>query len=105
MGQENGLCKESAYSYTGVDTGSCESSSCSSVASISSYKDVEEESESALKTAVGTKGPVSVAIEADKSHFQLYESGVLTGTSACGTNIDHGVLVVGYGSDSGTGTD
>merc|ERR1712167_395628 len=78
-------------------------SSCDSTASISSYKDVTEDSESALKTAVGTKGPVSVAIEADTSHFQLYESGVLTGTSACGTSIDHGVLVVGYGTDEDSG--
>ena len=42
-------------------------------------------------------GPVSIAIEADTKAFQLYKSGVLTG-DACGTNLDHGVLVVGYGS-------
>ena len=43
------------------------------------------------------KVPVSVAIEADKPAFQHYKSGILTG-SACGTKLDHGVLVVGYGS-------
>ena len=47
------------------------------------------------------KGPVSVAIEADKSAFQSYKSGVITG-SACGTNLDHGVLAVGWGSENGT---
>lgn len=38
---------------------------------------------------------------ADKSVFQLYSSGVLD-DSACGTSLDHGVLVVGYGSDGGS---
>merc|ERR1712160_132240 len=53
-----------------------------------------------LKAALD-KGPVSVAIEADKIAFQAYQSGVLTG-SACGTQLDHGVLAVGYGTENGT---
>jgi len=44
--------------------------------------------------------PTSVAIEADTTVFQSYKSGILN-SPACGTNLDHGVLVVGYGSQSG----
>ncbi len=51
-----------------------------------------------LKEAVSI-GPVSIAIEADTKEFQLYTSGVLTGDS-CGTNLDHGVLIVGYGVEN-----
>jgi C1A family cysteine protease len=40
--------------------------------------------------------PVSVAVEADQDVFQLYGGGVMT--KKCGTNLDHGVLAVGYGT-------
>merc|ERR1712170_156928 len=54
--------------------------------------------EQALMSALNQQ-PVSIAIEADKSIFQLYRSGVLTGL--CGSSLDHGVLAVGYGTEDG----
>jgi len=33
--------------------------------------------------------------------FQTYTSGVIT-SSSCGTNIDHAVLAVGYGTENNT---
>jgi len=47
-------------------------------------------------------GPVSVAIEADKTAFQSYTGGVLS-SDACGTQLDHGVLAVGWGTDPSAG--
>ncbi len=41
--------------------------------------------------------PVSVAIEADQREFQLYAGGIFD--APCGTQLDHGVLLVGYGTD------
>ena len=92
-----GMCTEASYAYTAKD-GSC--ASCAPVVSISSCVDVTPNNEQHLKEAVAM-GPVSVAIEADTKTFQLYTSGVIT-SSACGTNLDHGVLVAGYGTLNGT---
>jgi KDEL-tailed cysteine endopeptidase len=55
----------------------------------------------ALKTEIAN-GPVSVAIEADTFVFQFYSGGILNSKS-CGTNLDHGVVAVGYGVDSAKG--
>ncbi|GMI06861.1 hypothetical protein TrVE_jg13768 [Triparma verrucosa] len=101
--QENGgLCTEEDYPYTssGGSVSTCSSSSCTVVkgSTPSSWVDVKQ-SDAAMMSALDQQ-PVSIAIEADQQAFQLYSSGVMTGT--CGTNLDHGVLAVGYGTMDGT---
>ena len=51
-----------------------------------------------MKAALAQQ-PLAVAIEADKRVFQTYKSGILD-SSACGTKLDHAVLVVGWGTES-----
>ena len=55
----------------------------------------------ALKTAIAD-GPVSVAVEADTFVFQFYSGGILN-SAACGTNLDHGIVAIGYGVDATKG--
>jgi len=96
----NGIATEDSYPYTsgtGI-RGMCKSTG-GSVMKITGHVDVKSGDEAALKSAVAQQ-PVSIAIEADKSAFQLYKSGVLS-SPFCGTNLDHGVLLVGYGKDTG----
>jgi cathepsin L len=90
-----GLTTDKAYPYTATGPNTCVAKGLPVAAMASGFKDVPTNSQTALMTAV-VQQPVSVAIEADQSSFQLYSSGVLT--KACGTNLDHGVLLVGYGS-------
>jgi hypothetical protein len=91
-----GAYSEAAYPYKGVD-GSCKSGTV--VATLSSYTDVTPHNEGALMAALKIQ-PVSVAVEADTSVFQFYKSGVLD-NAGCGTNLDHGITLTGYGTDGG----
>jgi C1A family cysteine protease len=87
------VATESSYAYTARD-GSCKSSFTTAIpqGGVTGYSDVST-SASALKSALNSN-PVSVAIQADQSVFQQYTGGVIS--SGCGSNLDHGVLAVGY---------
>jgi len=92
-----GIESESEYPYTAMD-GTCMYANGEVEANLSGFKDVTANDSDALLAAVNV-GPVSVAIYADP--IQLYKSGVFT--KACNGQLDHGVLVVGYGTDEKTG--
>jgi cathepsin L len=94
-----GITSESQYPYTATGPNTCQTN-VTTVATISSFVDVTAGSETALLAAANI-GPVSVAIEADQQCFQFYSGGILSDPS-CGMQLDHGVLVVGYGTDAGT---
>jgi C1A family cysteine protease len=44
--------------------------------------------------------PVAVSVAASSMEFLLYTGGILTSPD-CGTELDHGVLAVGYGTENG----
>merc|ERR1719162_2877731 len=92
---QNGICTEAAYPYSsgGGSSGSCQNE-CNAAVTCDGHVSVP--GEDGLLSAI-SKGPVSVGIEADRSAFQLYKSGVLD-DEGCGRQIDHGVLAVGYGT-------
>ena len=93
---DNGICSDEEYPYQ-AKGGTCQK--CNPIVSMSNCVDVTPNNQVDLKEALSIN-PVSVAIEADTRTFQLYSSGVLT-SDACGTNLDHGVLTVGYGNEDG----
>jgi len=101
---ENGVCAGSDYPYVSGTTkveGTCESKKCNSAIKLtgSSCSDVTPKDELLLKFAVAQQ-PIAVAIEADTRYFQFYSGGILDSTE-CGTKLDHGVVIVGYGEDDG----
>lgn len=91
--RNRGVTSEANYPYEGVD-GTCHANKASAIVKITGYEVVPSNNEKALLKAVASQ-PVSVAIEAGGNDFQFYSSGVFTGK--CGTDVDHGVTVIGYG--------
>ena len=92
---DNGLCSNLSYPYIAED-GQCEKD-CKSLVQISNYSDIIKNNEEILKYAVQHQ-PISVAIQANKRSFQMYKSGIYS-DPYCGFELDHGVLLIGYGYD------
>ncbi len=93
-----GIDTDKDYPYLGRDARCDQYRKNAKVVTIDSYEDVPVNNEEALKKAVASQ-PVSVGIEGGGRAFQFYDSGIFTGK--CGTALDHGVNVVGYGTEKG----
>merc|ERR1719379_1144229 len=76
---------EADYPYTAKNGRSCKYEKSQGVGNVASFKDVQHMSVSQLKAALNI-APVSIAIDADKRVFQMYHSGVISGSS-CGTKL------------------
>ena len=98
--ENNGIDTEASYPYVARDE-RCRFNSANVGATDTGYVDVRHDDESALQEASATIGPISVAIDASHSSFQMYSSGVYYEPSCSTTQLDHGVLVVGYGTHNG----
>lgn len=101
----HGIASLSSYPYIS-QSGSYQSCRRDSTVKISiggviSYTMLTANSDSALMDALTNHGPVATAVSVANG-FQNYRSGILD-KSACGTDINHAVLVTGYGVDSATG--
>lgn len=91
-----GIDSEKEYPYLHDDDVKCEFQKGRSVMTVKGYKAVARIS-IAMKYAVANYGPISVAFEATDDLF-YYKSGVFDG-GKCTGQINHAVLIVGYGID------
>lgn len=96
----NGIDTEASYPYTAED-GTCSFNKANVGGTLKSYKNVPTGDETSLQNFVA-QGPVSVAIDASQNSFQFYSSGVYNEPACSSTQLDHGVLAIGWGVDSGT---
>jgi len=96
-----GIDTEATYPYTAQD-GNCQWNPSNSGATLASYVNVNSGDESDLQQKVWT-GPTSVAIDASQASFQMYTSGVYSDPNCSPTQLDHGVLAVGWNTDASGG--
>jgi len=95
----HGIDTENSYPYTAQD-GTCHYKSNSVGSTLQAYTNVQQGSESDLLNSVA-KAPTSIAIDASQPSFQMYSSGVYIEPDCSSTQLDHGVLAVGWGSQGG----
>ncbi|KAJ3641087.1 hypothetical protein Zmor_027607 [Zophobas morio] len=94
-----GIMSESAYPYE-AQLDNCRYDASQSVTSINGYYDLPSGDENSLANAVANNGPVSVAIDAT-DELQFYSQGIIYDSTCNDRDLNHGVLVVGYGSEGG----
>jgi len=95
-----GIDTEASYPYTATD-GTCRFKQNAIGATCTGFVDVKQGDESDLQKSVANNGPVSVAIDASNYSFQLYNGGIYDEENCSSTQLDHGVLAVGYGTENG----
>eukprot|EP00850_Spirogloea_muscicola_P014589 SM000106S13937 [mRNA] locus=s106:12715:16334:- [translate_table: standard] len=97
--ENGGVQTTAAYPYVAANQ-TCRATNQPNGASITSWDAVPQRDAVALAKAVANQ-PVIVFIEASAPDFQNYTGGVYDGS--CTSNLNHAVLVVGYGLDAASG--
>lgn len=97
----SGIMSEIDYPYE-AKNGHCDFDRSKVVAKCTGHVALKSGSEEALQKAVATVGPISAGIDAGHYTFILYSHGVYKSEDCSPRRLDHGVLVVGYGTEDGT---
>jgi cathepsin F len=95
--QWGGLWSEKDYPYKGRD-GTCQLDPKKVAASIANYTCLDDK-EDHMKEWIATKGPLPIALDA--TPFQTYRNGILDPKSCQTKQLNHAVMIVGYGSEGG----
>nr|XP_023028722.1 cathepsin L1-like [Leptinotarsa decemlineata] len=99
--ESRGIMLEEEYPYEEV-TGTCRYNESRRAVRIDSFGTTKANNEKELQKAVAIKGPISVLINMSL-FFLSYSSGVLDDTMCDNSTheLNHAVLIVGYGSENG----
>jgi len=95
-----GIDTEETYPYEARND-KCRFNPANVGATDTGFVDIRAQNETDLQNAIATVGPISVAIDASHSSFHFYSKGIYDEPACSPVQLDHGVLAVGYDSQSG----
>lgn len=95
---DHGITTEEKYPYKGKDQKKCEYQEKMKAFQMPKCARVTPSITSELQHAVKNQ-PVAISVDAAGLGFQFYKSGVFSGK--CGIDLDHGILLTGYGTEGG----
>jgi len=85
--------------YYGADSACGVNAEMTPVATIDGYVKLPENNYTALMNAIAQVGPIAVSVDA--SNWHSYSSGIFNGCNQVNPDINHAVVLVGYGEDDG----
>lgn len=86
---------DSKYPYRAYGQ-TCKYNKSSVVTKVNNVNCYEDNSVATVKKYLNSVGPLAISVDA--TDFQMYDSGIL---KCRGQQLDHGVLLVGYGTENG----
>ncbi|XP_061164739.1 procathepsin L-like [Saccostrea echinata] len=95
--ENGGIDTEESYPYVGKNQFKCKFRPSNVGAKCTGIVNIPSGNELQLQKAVASVGPISVAIDASVKTFHLYKEGVYNEKRCSTRQLDHAVLVVGYG--------
>jgi len=96
-----GIEKQADYKYTGRD-GSCKFSKSKAALQVTGHVSPSSQDENEIKSFLYSTGPLAIALNADP--LQFYNGGIIDmSADECDPQgLNHGVTLVGYGSENGS---
>jgi cathepsin L len=102
VSKSTGLYQEYQYSYAsyyGSDYACTIPTTGAPVATIGGFVKLPENNYTALMNAVAQLGPIAISVDA--STFGAYKSGIHDGCNQVNPDINHAVVLMGYGNEAG----
>ena len=102
VANSDGLFEEFQYSYSsyyGVESSCLLPSGTTPKATISGYVKLPTNDYTALMNAVAKIGPIAISVDASTWHG--YSSGIFNGCNQVNPDINHAVVLMGYGEENG----